>query len=1644
MKRTLSLVLSLVVAFSIITGMDVSVFATSETTEAEIIDIDIYKAQCLAGIAEDTHSDAVERCNALFNRYINEEVFSPTKTFLEKCYNDKALMDDYNEWMAYSTAGSPSSSLDFVMKKEDYYESLIIAMYSEALTKDSDWEKFINNKIVNDTTGLIDELCNVLNLSQASQLDEVLDLSNPATFEYVTETVEKYYPIGTAGKVVGVVGTVLDYAKNITDVCQRISAYNSMVELDISAKLWLNQMYSSCDENTNPSLKTALLDLKSASTGFAEAALVDIKEASFSIANWGMKTVINYGVAQLASLNPITAAVVVGLQAGKAMCNLFFATDDECEQMFLMECIYDVQDLARVVSNDCKNVFINNQTRDNALSFAFAVDCYFESIINIDINCMIDFLDTLYNGGIFKGAITWMYGATDDFQEMVNTLNSFRDVRQNNYNLLLQYYKVALGVNYPDTYKYYFVEDKTIPISDISFMTSRILPLGYPVGYANIIVGDFANIDVQYVPSDTTQKAYAVTSDNPEVVEIKDNIMTAVSVGTANVTVTSVENPAVSYTAEIKVGEKLENAEAEELTNRFEYTVSNNEATITGLVDGYKPKKLTIPSKINGYSVICIGDRAFDSCTSLASITVPNGVTSIGEKAFEYCRNLTSITIPDSVISIDENAFLRCDNLNSVYISDIAVWCSIDFYKNTSNPLYSGAYLYLNGDMVTDLIIPVNVTSISDGAFHSCASLTKVTIPDSVTSIGEYAFYDCESLAAVTIGDNVTSIGYSAFSSCNRLTSITIPDNVTSIGNSAFSGCTRLTSITIPDSVTSMGERAFYDCESLAAVTIGDSVTSIDYLTFAHCDSLASVTFGNSVKEIDAEAFYNCRSLTSIMLPDSVTSIGRNAFDNTAYYNDYSNWKNNVLYIDNHLIDAKQSIKGAYTIREGTKTILPYAFSACRSLTSITIPDSVTSIGWGAFDSCDSLTSVYITDIAAWCVISFADNSANPLYYGDDLYLNGNLVTDLVIPDGIETIKNYAFYSCASLTSVTIGDSVTSIGGSAFNGCGNLTSVTIPDSVTSIGSDAFDYTAYYHDNNNWENDVLYIGNHLIDVKSIKGAYIIKEGTKTISTSAFYKRSGLTSITIPDSVTSIGNSAFSGCTGLTSITIPDSVTSMGERAFYDCESLAAVTIGDSVTSIDYLTFAHCDNLASVTIGDGVTSIGEDAFDDCKNLKMIIIPDGVTSIGASAFSGCTSLTSVTISDSVTSIYDYAFHGCTSLTAVTIGNSITRIGRSVFKNCNNIEYVFYNGSLSDWENILIDRGNISLRHIPIHYNATDHSCGEWIVTSEPTCTQTGTKHKECNVCKATIESEKIPATGHIPIADVAVTPTCTETGLTEGSHCSVCDAVIKEQTVMPAKGHTEVKVEAVEPTCTTAGKTEGSHCSVCNTVIKAQKTVAKKGHTASKWIVSKKATVNAAGSKYQKCTVCGVKLKTAVIPQLKCAAPKLKSVENVATGIKFTWNKVTGADNYEIYRKTGNGAWKKLATVKGTVTTYTDKTAKSGTTYKYTVKAKNEAGLSGYNTTGLTIKCLADPVLKAPTSTKSGITLKWNKVTGAQGYVVYRKAGNGKLVKLATVKGVSKISYTDKSAKKGTKYTYQIKAYSGKTYSAYSNAKTIKDKY
>ncbi len=406
----------------------------------------------------------------------------------------------------------------------------------------------------------------------------------------------------------------------------------------------------------------------------------------------------------------------------------------------------------------------------------------------------------------------------------------------------------------------------------------------------------------------------------------------------------------------------------------------------------------------------------------------------------------------------------------------------------------------------------------------------------------------------LTFDDEILLIGNSIFENITTLATITFPDSVTTIGDYAFRGCSSLTSITIPDSVTSIGVEAFDGCTGELVINCNIPSASSESSGAFHGSKFTSVTIGDSVTTIGDSAFEGCSSLASATIGNSVTTIGVSSF------------------------------------------------SGCSSLTSATIPDSVTTIGNSAFEFCSSLTSVYITDLSAWCRINFGSYDANPLYYAKNLYLNNELVTDLVIPSDIAEIKSYAFSGCSNLTSVTIPDSVTTIGDYAFEDCSSLTSVTIPDSVTMIGGGAFD-----------------------DCSSLTSV-TIPDSVTTIGGGAFRDCSSLTSVTIPDSVTTIGGSAFDGCESLTSVTIPDSVTEIGWYAFENCTSLTSVTIPDSVTEIGYYAFEGCSSLTSVTIGDSVTTIGEGAFADCSSLTSVTIPDSVTKIGYGAFLGCSSLTSV----------------------------------------------------------------------------------------------------------------------------------------------------------------------------------------------------------------------------------------------------------------------------------------------------------------------------------------------------------------------------------------------------------------------------------
>ena len=433
----------------------------------------------------------------------------------------------------------------------------------------------------------------------------------------------------------------------------------------------------------------------------------------------------------------------------------------------------------------------------------------------------------------------------------------------------------------------------------------------------------------------------------------------------------------------------------------------------------------------------------------------------------------------------------------------------------------------------------------------------------------------------------------------------------------------------------------------------------------------------------------------------------------------------------------------------------------------------------------------------------FAAGQTNPLDYLTYEIADGEVtITDcdtsisgeLTIPETIEGypvtgIGEWAFENCTDLTNVKIPDSVISIGYEAFKDCTGLTNITIGKGVTSIGGCAFLNTAYYNNDLNWENDILYIGKYLIVTKEdIAGSRTVKNGTKLIADHAFSLSEGLTGITIPNSVTSIGyeafygctgltsiiipNSvtyigwnAFEGCTGLTSITIPNSVTSIGEYVFNDCTGLTSITIPNSITSIGYRAFGGCTRLTSITIPNSVTSIGNFAFYGCTGLTSITIPNSVTNIGAYVFNGCSSLTSITIPNSVTYIGLNAFEGCTGLTSVTIPNSVTSIGSEAFYGCtgltsvtipNSVTYIDWNafgyykdGKIPNFK-IYCYSGTAGEQYAKdngFEYEILKEECAHKLkhITVPASCTVNGMEYDLCTECGDTFNSKVIAALGH-----------------------------------------------------------------------------------------------------------------------------------------------------------------------------------------------------------------------------------------------------------------------------------------------------------
>ena len=802
------------------------------------------------------------------------------------------------------------------------------------------------------------------------------------------------------------------------------------------------------------------------------------------------------------------------------------------------------------------------------------------------------------------------------------------------------------------------------------------------------------------------------------------------------------------------------------------------------------------------------------------------------------------------------------------------------------------------------------------------STIKNVIIVNGVTSIGNYAFYHCNSLTSITLPDSVTSIGNSAFEDCTGLTNITIPDGVTSIGNYAFNYCAGLTSITIPDSVTQILGGVFSGCTGLTGIWVGEG----------------NLNYSNDEKGV----LYNKEKTELIQfpgglsgmyaIPDSVTQIWGSAFSDCTGLTgiwvgegnlNYSNDEKGVLYNKEktELIQFPGGLSGTYAIPDGVMIIGSYAFKRCTGLTSITIPDSVTSIGNRAFYWCglgsiffngDAPTiatdAFYGVDACAFYPAgnttwgSKKQNYGGKLYWlemdpskeivasgicgenmvwqvskGGKLLVKGSgtltdfslwesykpMIQEVSFAAAIEvpTIPANSFSGYPRLRAIVLPDGVTSIGNSAFDGCSSLTSITTPDGVTSIGD-----------------------------------------------RAFYGCESLASITIPDGVTSIGDYAFSCCESLTSITIPSGVTSIGVYAFSGCESLTSITIPDSVTSIDAYAFSGCSSLTGIRVGEGnlhysndekgalydkekteliqcpgglsgtyavpdsVTYIGWFAFEDCTGLTSITIPDSVTYIGNYAFSGCSSLTSITIPESVISIENGTFSGCSSLTSITIPDSVTNIGDGAFHYCTALTSITIPNGVSNIEGnpfwqchslkvvvFLGEKPNISSTAFE----------GVNAVAYYPESLDSDSSWKKSGALSdygGTLTWKPWYTLGNDLLCEHVLEDTVVPPSCTGGYTLHKCICGYSYHTDFKAGiGHDMVIDKAIPATCTEDGLTEGNHCSRCNYKV-AQEVTPKLGHDMITDDAAVPATCTETGlTEGSHCTRCDYKIAQEVTPKL-----------------------------------------------------------------------------------------------------------------------------------------------------------------------------------
>ena len=1073
----------------------------------------------------------------------------------------------------------------------------------------------------------------------------------------------------------------------------------------------------------------------------------------------------------------------------------------------------------------------------------------------------------------------------------------------------------------------------------------------------------------------------------------------------------------------------------------WEYSLDDDKnATITAY-NGYS-SSLVIPTKIDGYTVTKIGDRAFEYNTRLVMVVIPDSVTVIGIQAFYECKNLSSVTLSKGLVDLQQQAFGECTKLTSITIPKSLERCydggwggafdnsglnQVNFEEGiTAIP----SYLFADTIALETIVIPDTVTSIGDGAFRESSALKNAIISDSVTVIGIQAFYGCKNLSSVTLSKGLVDLQQQAFGECTKLTSITIPKSLERSSDGIYGGAfdhSGLATVKFEDGVKMIPNYLFADATTLETIVIPDSVTSIGVYSFANCSALKNITIPYSVTEIGAQAFYKCTSLKTIAIPDSIKTLDDGTFFGC---NSLSNIKfpSLITEIGSGMCDG------------------------CTSLVTVEMGDKVTSIGDNAFQNCTSLKNITL--------------SPETEYINSNAFSNCDSLESIVIPDKVTVIYHNAFSDCDKLLSVTLSKALKQIGESAFNNCDSLTAIKIPDSVETIGERAF-----------------YGCEKLADVN-------MGNGVSKLYSEAFRLCPALTKIVLSNNLTSIPEYAFADCTKLTDVTIYPGVTEIATNAF----SYPAKTTMRGLKGSYAETYANDRGMTFETITSVDASMltvkfkndydGYEAAPSYTYTGKPFKPDVKVYLGSYELTAGTDYKIVSYKNNTKiGTATCTIQGLGTYTGTTTGSfTIAPIPLPGYSWYYSLEYSNYDytgkeirpavtceGLTEGIDFTVSYKDNINAGTAQVIITGIGNYSGtytlEFTINPVTICTdvsQLQSKHPydenvhEVYVYNGAEGAENLYLTfsddtqfeeycDYLYIYDANGYEVGSYTGdelsgrtiTVPGSYVKlvlntdssnneygfrVVSASDKLECATHVFGDWKITEEA---TCTTTG-TKTRACTVCGKVETV--TIAKTAHKYVNTVV--KPTYTAQGYTLHKCSVCGYSYKDNYMPALKpTELTGVKVKTQGSTSLTLAWDKNASAKGYIIEQYKG-GKWTQIAKTSSNATvTYTVNGLKADTTYTFRIKAYAISGeseiYSDYVRIAGKTRIANVASFKGSAVSASAVKLDWSKNDKATGYVIEQYKG-GKWTAIATTKNNTTLTFTVKGLAKGTAYSFRIKSF------------------